>query len=104
MEPFIDGGYIELLLVLLAGFAINFIFLKKHVLVIFSVISIASPVFLLFITGGAFYSWLVSLCIFNAAFLIILLWKIKIKDPVKPLFDLQKIFKNRERTDKEIIK
>jgi len=42
MEVFIDGGILELLIAATLGFAINFIFAKKYLPLIFSVITLAA--------------------------------------------------------------
>jgi hypothetical protein len=90
MEPFLDGGLFEVMVAVLIGYSLNFIFLKKYLLVIFSVVSIIAPVLLFFIHAKEIFYWLVSICIFNTVFLITLLWKQRITEPGKSLFDVKK--------------
>ena len=101
MEPFFDGGLFELLLV--AGFAIlvNFIFLKRYLLILFSLIIVSAPVVLYFIGKNELYNWIVTLCLFNAFLLVSILWKQKKERPGQPLFNLDNMksklseFKNK---------
>ena len=90
MEPFLDGGLFEVLIAVLIGYSLNFIFLKKYLLVIFSLVSIVAPVLLFFIHAKEIFYWLVSICIFNTVFLITLLWKQRITEPGKSLFDVKR--------------
>jgi len=89
MEPFIDGGLFELLFV--TGFAIliNFIFLKRYLLILFSLLIIATPVMLFFIHGNELYDWLVTLCLLNAVLLVVIIWKQKKERPAEPLFNTE---------------
>jgi len=89
MEPFIDGGLFELLFI--AGFAIlvNFIFLKKYLLILFSLLIVAAPVILFFVQGNELYDWLVTLCLLNAVLLVVIIWKQKKERPAEPLFDTE---------------
>jgi len=94
MEPFIDGGLIELFIAIAAlGYLINFIFLKKYLLVLFSIVSGLAPVLLFFLHHTALFYLLVALCVCNSILLIAVLWKIRIQTPYEPLFDLKKYFK-----------
>ncbi len=94
METFLDGGVFELLIAILFASFLNIIFLKKYLLIIFSVLVISCPVILLFIYRNELYYWIVSLCFFNACLLIILIWKEKKKHPKEALFDVE-IMKNK---------
>jgi uncharacterized membrane protein YqjE len=87
MEPFFDGGLLELLFAI--GFAIlmNFIFLKKYLLIFFSLLIISVPVTLYFIQGNKIYGWMVTLSLFNAILLVVLIWKQKKEKPEEPLFE-----------------
>lgn len=89
MEIFVDGGIFEILIVMLFAASLNFIFVRRHLLILFSVVAIASPGILFFIDKGEIYFWLLSICTFNSILLVILLWKEKRKNPSKPLFDVQ---------------
>lgn len=93
MEIFVDGGLFEIIIAVAFGYAINFIFLKKYLLFIFSSITILSPVALMFFNSGEQYYWLVSICISNAVLLVILLWRERLKGNNK-LFDVEK-FKSK---------
>ncbi len=86
MEPFIDGGLFEILVAGLFTTVINFIFRNRVLLFLYSLLSIASPVLLLFIRSGEAFNYLIALCLFNAIFLVILLWKAKAGQPDAPLF------------------
>lgn len=94
METFLDGGLFELLIAILFASLLNIIFLKKFLLVVFSILVISCPVILLFINRNELYYWIVSLCIFNSCLLMILLWKEKKKHPKDVLFDIE-IMKNK---------
>ena len=88
MELFFDGGLFEIILAL--GFAgiLNFIFRKKILLIIFSVLIVAAPVFLFITRQGEVYYWIVSLCVFNSLLLVVLLWKQKRSDANGELFKI----------------
>ena len=101
MELFFDGGLFELLIVIGFGYLINFIFLKRYLLIFFSSISIAFPILLLFINHGEFYYYMVGLCIFNSLLLTILLWQKRLELPDKALFDIQK-FRNKFLNKKKV--
>lgn len=90
MEIFVDGGLFELIIAIAFGYAINYIFLKKYLLIIFSCIAILSPVTLIFFNSGELYYWLITICIINAILLVLLLWKERLKVPKQPLFDVGK--------------
>lgn len=88
MEPFLDGGLLELLFVIGFAILINFIFLKKYLLILFSIIIIACPVTLFFIQKNELYNWLVALCFLNAVLSVVLIWKQKKEKPAEPLFNV----------------
>jgi hypothetical protein len=87
MEPFFDGGLFELLLLLGLAVCVNGIFLKRSLLLLFSMVTIACPVALFFVTRHNLYYVLVGICVWNAMLLIALLWNEKSKHPEQPLFD-----------------
>lgn len=89
METFLDGGLIELLIAIGFAWLLNFIYLKKILLVIFSLLIIAAPVILFFIKKNELYEWLVALCTFNSVLLIVLLWKEKKRNPGESLFNVE---------------
>ena len=91
MEPFIDGGLFELLLVLGFAYTINYIFLKKYLLIFYSVVSIISPILLIFFNQGELLYYICGVCIVNSILLVILLWKQRQTNPRRPLFDLGKL-------------
>jgi hypothetical protein len=91
MEIFLDGGLFEFFAAVMLAYALNFIFLKKYLLILFSIVTIASPIFLVFFNKSELYYCLVSVCIFNSIFLIILLWKERIKKPNRPLFEIDRM-------------
>ena len=93
MEPFLDGGLFELFIAVFFAASLNFIFLKKYLLFIFSLLILAFPVLLFFIDKNELYYWMVSFCVFNAVFLVVLLWKVKNKNPEEPLFDAESMKK-----------
>lgn len=100
MEPFFDGGLIELLIAIGIGYTLNFIFLKKYLLVFFSIVSIVAPVLLFYVNQGEIYYLLVGVCIFNTIFLNTLLWKQRLTEPDKPLFDLKKYLEQYRKKEK----
>ena len=89
METFLDGGLFELLMAILFASLLNIIFLKKFLLIIFSILVISCPLVLLFINRNELYYWLVSICIFNSCLLMILLWKEKKMHPKEVLFNIE---------------
>ena len=108
MEIFVDGGLFELIIAMALGYTINYIFLRKYLLIAFSVISIISPIALLFIRTGELYSWLAAICILNSGLLIILLWRHRLKFPNHPLFNVDKLrrkvsFKRSAYNEKEAV-
>jgi hypothetical protein len=94
METFLDGGLFEILIAMVFAIILNFIFLKKYLLIIFSLLIIFCPVILFFINRNELYYWFVSLSIFNSVLLIVLLWREKKTNPNKPLFNVD-ILKNK---------
>ena len=88
METFLDGGLFELIIAIVFAYFLNFIFLKKYLLLIFSLLIITAPVILFFINKNELHSWLVAICLFNAVLLIVLLWKEKIRNPAESLFNV----------------
>lgn len=91
MEIFLDGGVFEFLAAVVLAYAVNFIFLKKYLLILFSVLTIASPILLIFYNTGELYYYCVSISILNAIFLVTLLWRERQKCPKTPLFKYQSI-------------
>jgi hypothetical protein len=87
MEPFIDGGLFEILVMGVSSALLNYVFSHRVILAIFSLISIMSPVLLFFIRRSEVYNYLVALCLFNAIFLFALLWKTKSEKAGAPLFN-----------------
>ena len=91
MEPFFDGGLIELFIASLFAFVLNYIFLRRYLLVVYSTVVIACPVLLFFYRSGELANWLTAVCLFHAVLLVVLLWKQKSAEPHKQLFDIQKM-------------
>jgi hypothetical protein len=91
METFLDGGLFEILIAMVFAISLNFIFLKKYLLVIFSLGTVSYPIVLFFINRDELYYWLVALCVFNSVFLVVLLWKKKMEKPNEPLFDIDNL-------------
>ncbi len=89
MEPFFDGGLFELLFVIGFAILVNFIFLKRYLLILFSLLIIAAPVILFFIHGNELYNWIVTLCLLNAVLLVVIIWKQKKEKPGEPLFNIE---------------
>lgn len=90
MEVFVDGGLFELILAVAFGYAVNFIFLKKYLLIIFSAISLLAPVALFFINSGELRYWIISICLINSILLIFLLWKQRLDFPGRPVINIEK--------------
>jgi hypothetical protein len=90
MEIFLDGGLFELLVVLVFGYGLNYIFRQKYLLVLFSFLIVAAPVLLLFLHKGDLLYILVAVCILNALLLVLVLWRLR-KQSTRPfLFDTDK--------------
>lgn len=85
MEPFFDGGLFEILIA--AGFvlAVNFVFAKKYLLLIFSAVAVSAPLLLVLLHKSEWFYILAFVCFFNAGFLVVLLWKTKKEKPGEPL-------------------
>jgi len=81
MEPFFDGGLFEILIAASFVLAVNFVFAKKYLLYIFSFISISAPLLLFLYHSGEWFVMLALVCLFNAVFLVVLLWKTKKERP-----------------------
>jgi len=90
MEPFLDGGLFELIIAIVFAYVLNFIFLKKYLLIVFSLISVAGPISLLVISKGELYNLIIGLCIFNALLLNVVLWQHRVNAPDKLLIDIDK--------------
>jgi Ca2+/Na+ antiporter len=89
MELFFDGGLFELLFVIGFAILVNFIFLKRVLLILFSLLIISAPVILFFIHGNELYNWVVTLCLLNAVLLVVIIWKQKKEKPAEPLFKVE---------------
>jgi hypothetical protein len=93
MEIFFDAGLFEFLIAVSLGYVINFIFMRKYLLIIFSVFAVAAPVLFFFFNKGEAFYFLVSFCILNSLFLVFLLWKTYFLLPNEPLIDIKQIKK-----------
>ena len=93
MEPFLDGGLLEILVAL--GFAaiVNFIFLRRYLLVFFSLLIIAGPIILLFFKENELFYWVVAISLLNNILLTVLLWKRRKERPAEPLFNVDSMRK-----------
>ena len=91
MEIFIDGGLFEFIAAIAFGYAINFIFLRKYLLIIYSVIAITCPIILYFFNSGEIHNWILGICVINAIFLVLMLWKHRIDFPGTQLINIQKL-------------
>ena len=89
MEPFLDGGLFELLFALAFAVFVNFIFLKRYLLILFSLIIITAPVLLFFMPGNEFRNWIIAVCLFNSVLSVVLIWKQKKEKPAGPLFNVE---------------
>lgn len=90
MEPFIDGGLIEIAIGLGLVAALNFIFLRKGLLVLYSVLVILSPALLFFCRKGPVFYCASALVFLNSVAFVILMWKIRMESPGQKLFDFKK--------------
>ncbi|MBI3720301.1 MAG: hypothetical protein HY252_17110 [Sphingobacteriales bacterium] len=92
MEPFFDGGLFELFIAVCVGYGLNYIFQRKILLVIFSLVALAAPLVLFFSRNNELVYWMLAIALFNSVLLIVLLWKQKMYNTNNaPLFDLKKI-------------
>lgn len=89
MEPFFDGGLFELLCAIGFITLVNFIFLKRYLLILFSLVIVSAPIILFFIHGNELYNWIVAFCLFNAVLSVVLIWKQKKERPGEPLFGVE---------------
>ena len=86
METFLDGGVFEMIIAFVFAVTLNFIFIRKYLLLIFSLVIIVCPVLLFFVNEQELRAWLVVISIFNSVLLVCLLWKTKKDHPQEPLF------------------
>lgn len=91
MEIFVDGGLIELAVAAAFAYAVNFIFLKRYLLILYSVLLLATPILFLFNLDKDVYYILVFFSCFNAVAYVALLWKLKFQAGKHPLFDIKKM-------------
>jgi membrane associated rhomboid family serine protease len=75
MEIFIDGGLFELIAFLIFGYAINYVFKKKYLLIAYCTCIIITPVIIPFLHKGALLDLVIIFNIANAALLVLLLWR-----------------------------
>jgi hypothetical protein len=106
MEIFVDGGLFELLLAVAFGYALNFIFFRKYLLIIFSALSVLAPIALFFLPPGELRYFITGICFINSILLVVLLWKQRMYFPNEPLFDVEKwkkkfYFKHLPRVTRE---
>ena len=87
MEVFLDGGLFEIIGFLLFASLSNYIFSKKYLLIIYSVIAIAAPILLFFSKDTEIFYWVIALIIFNSILFVSLLWKVRKGTGDKQLFD-----------------
>ncbi len=103
MEIFLDGGWFEIVIAFFLGITLNFIFFRKYLLIIFSLIILAGPVFLFFVKNSELFNWFVIMSIFNSVLLVWLLWKTKKDHPQDRLFNVDpiksKLIKARNRVN-----
>ena len=91
MEIFVDGGLFELLIAVVFGYAINFIFRRKFLLIGYSFIVVLAPVISLFVQKGELFYFLSIITITSSIMLVILLWKHRNHSAEqKNLFDVDK--------------
>ena len=94
MEPFVDGGFFEILIALALGYVVNYIFLKKYLLIVYSGVAILTPILLTLIPKHELYYVVASVCFLNSILLVILLWREKNRDPGSKLFSLKRAKKS----------
>jgi hypothetical protein len=102
MEIFIDGGLFELAIAVGLGYAVNYIFKHKYLLVGYSVLIIAIPILDLFIKKGDWFYVLFFISMLNSILLIWLLWKQRPQSDQMQLLDTTRY--KRLITDKFIKK
>ena len=103
MEIFIDGGLFELTVAIATGYLINYIFLRKYLLIVFSIAAIAAPLINLFIFRGELYYFFSAFTIVNSVFLVLLLWKQRGRSPHEPLVNIERYRKKLIRQAKRMV-
>lgn len=93
MEIFLDGGLFEIFIAVALGYLVNYIFLRKFLLIIYSAIAILTPVLLVLLPGKEWFYITASVCFLNSILLVILLWREKKRHPDSKLFMLKRIKK-----------
>jgi len=103
MEIFVDAGLFEFLLVIAFATFLNFIFFRKFLLVIYSLMVIAAPICLFFIHKGVLFNVALIFTLFNCIILLILLWQSKYERPNQKIIKINalkdkisKVFKYRK--------
>ncbi|HEY4111888.1 hypothetical protein [Puia sp.] len=89
MEVFVDGGLFELLIALTVATLINAIYLRRSLLIAYSILSGAASVALFFLPKGDVFYVLLGVNVLNTLLLIVLLWKRRAEHPGAPLFELE---------------
>lgn len=99
MEIFVDGGLFELIIAITMGYIVNFIFLRKFLLILFSILVISVPILFIFIHRGELYYFLLVFSMLSSVLLVLVLWSIRKQRQGLPLFNLdqfrKKIFKRK---------
>ncbi len=102
METFLDGGLFEMLAYIVFIGSINFIFLRKYLLILYSISMIACPIVLLIWHTGEIFYFLMGFCLLNSILSVLLIWKAKKEKPHEALFEL-KIPGNVKAVKKNIV-
>jgi hypothetical protein len=80
MEIFVDGGLFELILVIGLVCAINYIAVRKWLLIFYSLISVLAAMSLFFIKEWAIFDAAVIVCVMNSILFTVLLWNTRNKE------------------------
>jgi hypothetical protein len=93
MEIFVDGGLFEAVAIVGVAYCINYIFLKKYLLIIFSVLSGLAVLAIFFFRQGEIFYFSAAICTLNTTLLIVMLWREKKRGGERPLFDVSALQK-----------
>ena len=104
METFLDGGLFEILFAIGIAYTLNFIFKKKFLLIIFSIVSVVATVLIFIVKSNEIFYFVSTILAFNSILLISILWKLSLKEPDKPLFEVSEYIQKYNKIKESIKK
>ena len=90
MEVFVDGGLFELIIIVALGYVFNHIFRNKLLMIVYSVVVVASSILIIFLDKNDFFYVLTVINVLNSLLLVTLLWRIRATKNNEPLLNIKK--------------